>query len=441
VYVRAFCRSLVVLFVIGTVAGGTSVRASVIGHRPVRLAPASSVVLGSSFQPISGVTGFEASGDYVLLSTGVEPGGSDIKTGWTVTDERTGATTALDPQCQPVDLGPPWLVLRCPQSSGPSGTSYETELYSLTDGSEQAVTPSPGMPPQCPPPVPDVDFVCTGPAAVGADWIEWDASCEHDCGVTSYFQNIQTGQLLSDPTNATTVADLNSPNLAQTTCPGVSLMRGDFGWDPMTVDGQFALVHGAEANVYLERCGTRMQRQLIGESSASGVVAWNAGAVAWESYTSQGDTNLQTRRFFLSGLFLPSLQTFTIPLPAAIIKPSGAPGYWYPPANFVLTSRALYVQDGWDGSVWRTASPTALPLNTTRPSVSRSGSTLTCNRGRWREADHFSYAWLVNGVGHEGVSRTLAIRKAGGLRRASCSVTASNADGTTTATSAQLNVR
>ena len=36
-----------------------------------------------------------------------------------------------------------------------------------------------------------------------------------------YFQNIQTGELRGDPTNATTFADLNSPALAQTTCPGV----------------------------------------------------------------------------------------------------------------------------------------------------------------------------------------------------------------------------
>jgi hypothetical protein len=319
--------------------------------------------------------------------------------------------------------------MSCPPSSNPSGPS-EVELYSLADGTRQTVTPSPGVPPQCSqhyPPGP-----CAVADAVGADWIRWDASCYH-CATTSYFQNIQTGELRDDPTNATTYADLDSPTLAHTTCPGVQLMPGlrplDAGpaWGPLTPLGQFALVSGGRVNVYLERCGTRMQRQLIDDNSASTIVAWNAGAVVWQADTSQ-----------LNGLFLPSLQTFTIPLPSAIVKPPGAPVN--APAGFVLTSDALYVNDGWYGRLWRTASPTALPLNTSRPSLTRSGTTLTCKRGSWRHADHFSYAWQVNGVAHKGADPTLAIAKARTQRRVSCTVTASNASGTTTASSAQLRV-
>jgi hypothetical protein len=365
-----------------------------------------------------------ASGNYVL---------SNFQNGLTfpnaplVINDRTGTATALDRQCEGDALGPPWVLLTCSQSSGSDATSYDTELYSLTDGSQQTVTPIPGVP-YCPFGAGDTEDECATPDAVGADWIRWDATCYH-CAVTSYFQNIQTGELRDDPTNATTYADLNSPALAHKTCPGVRLVPAAPGpWGSLTYDGQFALVDGAEVNVFLERCGTRMQRPLVDESSASTAVAWNAGAVVWQAGTSQ-----------LNGLFLPSLQSFTIPLPAAIVKPPGATentGAW-----FVLTSDALYVRDGWYGTLWRTASPTALPLNRSRPRLTRSGRDLTCKRGSWRHAERFSYAWLVNGVTHTRASHTLAIGRARRPRRVSCSVTASNTNGTTTVSSTQLRVR
>ena len=52
----------------------------------------------------------------------------------------------------------------------------------------------------------------------------------------------------------------------------------------------------------------------------------------------------------LSGLFLPSLQTFTIPLPSAIVKPPGSPQE-VPVFGLTLTSHALYVQGrlDWNG--------------------------------------------------------------------------------------------
>jgi hypothetical protein len=392
----------------------------VVGHKPRRLAPAGQVVLGSSFQPIRGVGGVVASGDYLLLST---------STGWIVINQRLGTTTALDPRCQVVGLGPPWVLLSCPQSSAPSGPG-DVELYSLTDGTRQTVTPSSGLPPQCP--QPDVETECAGAGAVGAYWIRWDASC-YNCAVTSFFQNIQTGELRDDPTNATTFADLNSPALAHSTCPGVRLMRdldSLVAWGSLTPDGQFALVTGADNSVFLERCGTRMRRLLAnGNTVASYALASNAGAVVWQAVTSQ-----------LNGLLLPSLQTFTIPLPSAIVKPPGSPED-VPVLGLTLTSDALYVRDGWAGSVWQAASPTALPLNTSRPELTRSGNTLTCRRGRWRNASRFSYAWRVNGTARRVAKPRLAVGKARKRRSVSCRVTASNAAGTTTASSAQLRVR
>ena len=400
------------------------------------MAPASRVVLGSSFQPMRGVTGVWTSGDYLLLST-IPPGPTTVpqgfnpwSTGWIVSNTRLGTTTALEPQCHVVGLGPPWILMSCPLTSNPYG-AYDVELYSLADGKGRTVTPSTGVP-YCAAPPPDVETECAGANGVGAYWIRWDATCYH-CGDTYLFQNIQTGELRDDPTNATTFADLNSPDLAHRTCPGVRLMRVDgygLGWGSLTPYGQFALAIGTGNSAFLERCGTRMRRLLAdGNTEVSRALASNSSAIVWQAVTSR-----------LNGLFLPSLQTFTIPLPSAIVKPPGSPEDT-PVLSLELTSGRLYVEDGWSGTIWWTASPTALPRNTRRPRLTRSGSTLTCRRGSWRNAGRFSYAWRVNGIANKGAKPRLAVGKALHRRSVSCSVTASNAAGTTTASSAQLRVR
>jgi hypothetical protein len=390
-------------------------------HRSAGSAPAGSVVLADSFEPITAGAGsvtFWTSGNYLLLQNTIQNGTSK---GWSVINDQTGTTTSLDPQCNLEGLGPPWVLMSCPLASNPYGPG-DVELYSLTDGTRQTVTPSPGLPPQCP--QPDVETECAGAGAVGGDWIRWDATCYH-CADTYLFQNINTGELRDDPTNATTFADLNLPALAHSTCSGVRLMRNldsyGMGWGSLTPDGQFALAIGTDNSVFLERCGTRMRRLLAnGNTVASYALASNSSAIVWQAATSQ-----------LNGLFLPSLQTFTIPLPSAI----GLVG------SLGLTSGALYVSGFENGVVWRSASPTVLPFNTSRPTLTRSGSTLSCRRGRWRDADRFSYAWHVNGIANKAAKPRLALGKGRKRRRVSCSVTASNATGATTASSAQLRVR
>ena len=233
-----------------------------------------------------------------------------LGTGWVVINSRLGTTTALDPDCHVVGLGPPWVLMSCPLTSNPSG-AFDVELYSLVDGTRQTVTPSPGVP-QMPVATPDVEAECAGADGVGAYWVRWDASCH--C------------------------------RRSRSRCPPRSL------------------------------------------------------------------------------------------------KPPASPEDT-PVLALELSSGALYVEDGWNGTIWRAASPTALPLNARRPSLTRSGSTLTCRRGRWRNAGRFSYAWRVNGIAHKGANRTLTVGKASERRSVSCSVTASNAAGTTTASSAQLRVR
>lgn len=406
-----------VFVVFVALAGGALARAGVVEGKQKRLAPAGQVVLASSFHPMRGVDEIWASGDYVLLASNH----GSVDTGWVVINSRLGTRTALAPQCHVDALGPPWLVAACPAASDPSGP-FDVELYSLVDGTRQAVTPSAGVP-QCPwPPDTFAERECASePDGVGADWIRWDATC-YSCGDTYVFQNIKTGEVRDDPTNATTFADLDSPAVARRTCPGVRLIR-DFSnpagvrWGTLTPYGQWALVTGHNNGVFLERCGTRMRRLLVAGSSA---VASNSRAVVWQAHPSH-----------LSGLFLPSLQRFTLRLPSAIAKHGMV-------LALELSSGGIYVRDdSYYGRFWRTASPAALPLNTSRPSVTRSGSTLTCRRGSWRHADRFSYAWRVNGITRKGAKPTLAVGAPGELSSASCSVTASNVVGTTTASSAQ----
>ena len=327
--------------------------------------------------------------------------------------------------------------MSCPPSSDPHGP-YDTELYSLVDETRQVVTPSPKLP-QCqsPPRPPDGQEISCSPDAVGAHWIRWVAGCYHctSAFTGSFFQNIQTGEVRGDPSNETTYADLNSPTLAHTTCSRVRRLPVSYlgfpaGWGSLSSFGQFALAvgnAGAGTGAFLERCGTRMRRLLASvttEFSEPDLVS-NASTIVWQTAPNR-----------LNGLFLPSLQTFTIPLPAAI---AGLRGNGQGLA--ALTSGALYMRES-GGTLWRTASPTALPLNVMRPSLTRSGSTLTCTRGSWHDASRFSYAWQVNGTAQKDAKpRLLTIGKAGKPRRVSCSVTASNAMGTTTASSAQLHVR
>jgi hypothetical protein len=348
-----------------------------------------------------------------------------------VINNRLGTTTALDPQCHIVGVGPPRVLMSCPLTSNPYGP-FDVELYSLADGARRTVTPSPSVP-QCPSPPPNAEDECASADAVGAYWIRWDATCYH-CADTYLFQNIQTGELRDDPTNATTFADLNSPALAHQTCPGVRLLHEFEGysspWGSLTPYGQFALAIGTDSHgndaAFLERCGTHMRRLLASEppgTEGTPLLASNSSSIMWPAAPSQ-----------LNGLFLPSLQTFTISLASAMVTARGLSG-------ILLTSDALYVLPWGSGTLSRTANPTALPLNTSRPTLTRSGSNLTCRRGSWRNAGRFSYAWRVNGLANKGAKPRLAVGQARKRRSVSCSVTASNAAGTTTASSAQIHLR
>jgi len=84
----------------------------------------------------------------------------------------------------------------------------------------------------------------------------------------------------------------------------------------------------------------------------------------------------------------------------------------------------------------------AKPVNAKAPRVSRSGSRLVCNPGRWSNTKGgYSYGWAVNGKRKKGADgRKLRITRTMRGRKLTCSVTATNAAGTTTAVSRPLRV-
>jgi hypothetical protein len=88
-------------------------------------------------------------------------------------------------------------------------------------------------------------------------------------------------------------------------------------------------------------------------------------------------------------------------------------------------------------------SPThSKPVDIRRPTVKQSGKTLTCSPGSWTGASSYAYAWLVSGRVKRGArKRKLAVTSTLEHRSVACRVTATNAAGTTSASSRALRVR
>ncbi len=296
--------------------------------------------------------GVIASGDYAVSTSG-----DGLAQGPAVVNDRTGTTTALYRGCFVEGIGDPWLLLGCPQVTGGAG-GYALQLYSLPNAARLPVAENPNLPYS---PCNDEFLRCAFPDGVGAQWIRFDARC-YQCRDAFFYENIQTTQVRSDPTSATTFADLRSPDLARTTCAGVrvlpSAIDGRPGWGSLTVYGQVALATGGDAKgddaAYLERCGMPGRRLLAAWPSTGTPppLASTDGAIVWQTVPSR-----------LTGLFLPSLGRFELPLPPAIVRAEAGGRV----AALALTSGAVYVLDRPGGRLWRAPAPAP-------PATGRSGS-------------------------------------------------------------------
>lgn len=234
----------------------------------------------------------------------------------TFIDEQTGRRrrVMLPPGCRsgrrisPV-LGDSWLLADC----GPG----RVELYSPGSDEWRAVT----VPAAC-------RRACV-PLAVGTDWIEYDKH-SHRLGDGFIFQNIATGAVLPDPTNATTLADLDSPVLAQRVCAPLRVPPHG----GLTFDGRFAVAEG-ETGTFIEKCGTHLHVPV-----PSADVTTAPGALVWSVSPTSAP----------SGVFLPSLRRFTIAPP---------PGHSFI-VDVELSVRHIYVTvaaGGGGADVWSAPAP------------------------------------------------------------------------------------
>jgi hypothetical protein len=78
--------------------------------------------------------------------------------------------------------------------------------------------------------------------------------------------------------------------------------------------------------------------------------------------------------------------------------------------------------------------PAGPPVNVDVPHVSQAGDTLSCTMGNWtNEPTTYSYLWEIEGVTVGGDSANYTVSPADVGMTATCTVTASNAAGATTA--------
>lgn len=256
-------------------------------------------------------------------------------------DDLSGRRTSLSRNCGAAVLGGPWLLSGC-------------GLYRLSTGTWQPVPP---LVDPCA--TPDEAGCISGQVAVGADWIEYEETCDH-CHDEWFFQNIWTGQQESLPDwqpGGTTFPDLNSSTLAGTLCPPlrvpVSYAENRFedpepGW--LTFDGPFAIATRNDhwhPTGFVERCGSALHKRIEPPPQTSWgpepKLAADSHIVMWQATSRE-----------LRGLFLPSLRPVTIILP----------GFLDASPQIAVGPRTLYVEDG-SGQIWTAPSP-ALPRRSHR---------------------------------------------------------------------------
>ncbi|HEX3975719.1 MAG TPA: hypothetical protein VHW96_05610 [Solirubrobacteraceae bacterium] len=210
----------------------------------------------------------------------------------TLIDELTGQRTrvATPAGCPaPVGgqdfLGDTWLLVPCPHSS--------MNLYALATGQWTAVS---------------IPAVCRRrfgrgpsclPAAVGTDWIKYDEE-RGNLGDRWLFQNIVTGAVRNDPTNAHTQPDLDSPLLINPVCAPLRV-PSEASQNTLERDGRFAILQ-TDTGIFLEHCATHLH-ELLTDATPSVTAA--PAEVMWVSRPMRP----------LDGVLLPSRRRFTMSRP------------------------------------------------------------------------------------------------------------------------------
>jgi len=248
-------------------------------------------------------------------------------------------------------------------SCGDPATGVTQELYNLSSGQLERFTPDPSITQWC---LDNVDYGGTCNAmAVGAQWIEFDESCYH-CSDRFVFQNLATGRLVSDPTTRTTIPNLDGSTLSYKLCKPLRLARSAVRGIPpdatlLRFEGRLAIAQSEPqgppqtTRSYVEHCCSKLKRR-IGYAGQ-----WvrglpprfpaNARAIIWQPPPLIRGSRCPCFARPPRGVFLPSLQPFTVELPSSItsVSPNGA-------FELSLDERSLYVLDG-NQNLWSAPAP------------------------------------------------------------------------------------
>jgi hypothetical protein len=238
------------------------------------------------WQAVSSPAGVATDGPYTILWS------QSLGIAGTLINELTGQRTrvATPSGCPaPVGgqdfLGDTWLLVPCPHSS--------MDLYALATGQWRTVL---------------IPAVCrrrfgTGPScspdAVGTDWIKYDEN-RRRLGDRWLFQNIVTGAVRNDPTNAHTQPDLDSPLLIDPVCAPLRAPSAS-SQNTLEFEGRFAVL-STNHGIFLEHCSTHLHQLL---TDAAPWVTAAPAEVIWVNAPSRP----------LDGIFLPSRRRFTISRP------------------------------------------------------------------------------------------------------------------------------
>jgi hypothetical protein len=297
--------------------------------------PARPVVLKTKFTKVAGISGIttttlKTSGPYVL----VDP----TFTSQVLFDDQTGKQLPIPGGCTATTFGDQTLALDCQNQQTLQGTQT---LYRVPSGQSSTIKVS--TPGEC---GTVGQLPCPSVSDIGADWVQVTSTTEDQHPGFGYeYVNRTTGRVVAQPTSPKLNVDLNSPKLTARVCKPLSIPHptdGNIGAGTLTaVGGGFQIASGNQS--YLERCGTQL-RLPVGCNEDVCTVAHNAHSVVWA--TSADNDPSAGRLKTISGVFLPSLQRFTIKPPT---DATGIP-------EVAFTNKHLYVMAG--GSLWRSPTPT-----------------------------------------------------------------------------------
>ena len=210
----------------------------------------------------------------------------------TLVDELTGRHTQvrLPVGCPaPVGgqalLGDTWLIVACAHS--------RVDLYALATGVWKSLAlpavcrHAAGKGPSC------------LPADVGTNWIKYDEASVK-LGDRWLFQNIVTGAVRNDPTNAHTLPDLDSPLLTEAICAPLRV-PSDKTQDTLQLDGRFAVLR-VRAGIFLEHCGAHLHRPIADDAPW---VTVGPQEIMWSPRPTHS----------MQGIFLPSRRRFSVAIP------------------------------------------------------------------------------------------------------------------------------